>query len=719
MKKFLFTLVALLMAGSLFAQENYLYVEDWQLTQEEATNGVQNKAIFVVAHFENYVTTVDWTITLPDGMEFVSANMPNAAKPYIWQYVDVEDDDTGEIVSTLTRQRMNPQLFGEYPHYITTTSLGAASDNCYSEDGSVCYGAPKWGVDPVEFNFYRIVVNVAPNFQGGEITVHTEPACTDDPRGNTCPKGTSFDKVAAITVEGGGEPVQTPAPVINVTPGDDAYIFEAVGEGVVTLYLDGNEVENPYTVVRTDVDQIVKFTAVAHVDDQIDGTVTGEYLVPALPVVEPEDLTGDIEISDPDENGVVTITYTGDEDVTITVTVNGEDVTLGEDGTITVEEGESEIVVTVTAEGYNDLTDGKTVTYTVPEPPEQTADPTYTIVDDPDAQTVTITATGDGHITILWDEQVVAEGDGEAVWVIPYGDDPEGEEYGFTVYAQEDGKEMSNPVNGEVVVPGKPAEPQPTATPVITYVVNEEEVIITATGEGEVILMIDGEVVDNPVVIARGEEDVTVVATATAQAEGQLISETAEMEILIPAYVDDPEGHMTGYWVVLIDKDGNEVWKVLENTNTDDPNQFLTNVALHYSQFGGQPLSGDMTDEDNPMVPFYFMVNGVRYSCEGEDVLPVFGNANENPLYESENFWNVPVGYFYTVGVLVNPETGDLYLQISKGIYTGIEELNGDKTVAGVRYYNMAGQEMQEANGMTIVVTTYTDGTTSAVKVMK
>ena len=31
----------------------------------------------------------------------------------------------------------------------------------------------------------------------------------------------------------------------------------------------------------------------------------------------------------------------------------------------------------------------------------------------------------------------------------------------------------------------------------------------------------------------------------------------------------------------------------------------------------------------------------------------------------------------------------------------------------------MAGQEMQEANGVTIVVTTYTDGTTSAVKVMK
>ncbi|MBQ3732125.1 MAG: hypothetical protein II905_10270 [Muribaculaceae bacterium] len=51
--------------------------------------------------------------------------------------------------------------------------------------------------------------------------------------------------------------------------------------------------------------------------------------------------------------------------------------------------------------------------------------------------------------------------------------------------------------------------------------------------------------------------------------------------------------------------------------------------------------------------------------------------------------------------------------------FTGLSELVNGKAVAGVRYFNMAGQEMQEANGMTIVVTTYTDGTTSAVKVIK
>jgi hypothetical protein len=51
-----------------------------------------------------------------------------------------------------------------------------------------------------------------------------------------------------------------------------------------------------------------------------------------------------------------------------------------------------------------------------------------------------------------------------------------------------------------------------------------------------------------------------------------------------------------------------------------------------------------------------------------------------------------------------------------------VEELysdNANKIVAGIRYYNIMGQEMKEANGITIVVTTYTDGSHSAVKVIK
>jgi hypothetical protein len=48
-----------------------------------------------------------------------------------------------------------------------------------------------------------------------------------------------------------------------------------------------------------------------------------------------------------------------------------------------------------------------------------------------------------------------------------------------------------------------------------------------------------------------------------------------------------------------------------------------------------------------------------------------------------------------------------------------VEELMAGKTVAGVRYFNLAGQEMAQPAGLTIQVTTYTDGTTSAVKVVK
>ena len=50
---------------------------------------------------------------------------------------------------------------------------------------------------------------------------------------------------------------------------------------------------------------------------------------------------------------------------------------------------------------------------------------------------------------------------------------------------------------------------------------------------------------------------------------------------------------------------------------------------------------------------------------------------------------------------------------------TDVEELMAGKQVANVRYFNLAGQEMQQASGLTIMVTTYTDGTTSAVKVVK
>ena len=52
MKKFLFTLAALMMAGSLCA-ENYFFIEDFEVPQDKLGGTVK---VDVKAHFDNYVS---------------------------------------------------------------------------------------------------------------------------------------------------------------------------------------------------------------------------------------------------------------------------------------------------------------------------------------------------------------------------------------------------------------------------------------------------------------------------------------------------------------------------------------------------------------------------------------------------------------------------------------------------------------------------------------
>jgi hypothetical protein len=95
----------------------------------------------------------------------------------------------------------------------------------------------------------------------------------------------------------------------------------------------------------------------------------------------------------------------------------------------------------------------------------------------------------------------------------------------------------------------------------------------------------------------------------------------------------------------------------------------------------------------------------------------VTGNANtytSNWLNAEVDKDGVTIYQYYpgshiTVYRLTN-ESGDVQEIVDNNI---------NKVVAGVRYYNIMGQEMKEANGLTIIVTTYTDGSHSAVKVIK
>jgi hypothetical protein len=421
-----------------------------------------------------------------------------------------------------------------------------------------------------------------------------------------------------------------------------------------------------------------------------------------------KDLTGTITIGSVTDEGKVAIGYTGDEDVEILVVVNGVETPIDEDGMIQLNEGRSIIVVTVSAPGYNSLSLTGELEWTKPVEPEQTDMPVINY----DEETFTVTVEGNGTVLVYVDGELVTN---------PFTFEQTDEEvtYVITATAQEEGKTISETAELTVVVPAKePVQPEKTDDPVINY--DEETFTVTVEGNGTVLVYVDGELVTNPFTFEQGEEDATYVVTATAQEEGKEISETVELIVVVPGTGVEPgPGPEEGYMLILIDQFGNEVPYPLNEGADGD---YTTTVTLKYYPWGEFYWDPALTDEQNeanrPDVPFYFMINGQRFGADEVMRETVLGYAMENPLFEgAEDYYCVPVGFSYTLGLAFKDGQYYVYAAISKA--TGVDEFNADKAVAGVRYYNMAGQEMQEANGMTIVVTTYTDGTTSTAKVMK
>ena len=184
-----------------------------------------------------------------------------------------------------------------------------------------------------------------------------------------------------------------------------------------------------------------------------------------------------------------------------------------------------------------------------------------------------------------------------------------------------------------------------------------------------------------------------------------------------------------GYWLCIWDQYGIEHdYQLFPGADGNH----VTTITLTYNPWGEFYWDPNMSDAENelkrPQVPYCFVVNGVRYGAPENLQATLMGEAHNtvsNPLFENENLYTVPVGFAYVLGVYesgVDEWGSDMgyYVYCAQAVMTtGIDEMNANKTVANVRYFNMAGQEMQQADGMTIVVTTYTDGTTNAVKVMK
>lgn len=175
-------------------------------------------------------------------------------------------------------------------------------------------------------------------------------------------------------------------------------------------------------------------------------------------------------------------------------------------------------------------------------------------------------------------------------------------------------------------------------------------------------------------------------------------------------------------------------WRDMGNENGYNRLQFNINPVdvegnpLDIEQ--GQLSYSVFTDYDEL---FTFTSDKYGYDFNYQDVTEVpYGQYSYNFSPESIYFyrtnaegydrffeWRIGMQVYYTVNGVRN-ESEIVYLEVFlEPEPTGVNELNGDKTVASVRYFNMAGQEIAQPNGVAVQVTTYSDGTTSTAKVMK
>jgi tRNA A22 N-methylase len=82
----------------------------------------------------------------------------------------------------------------------------------------------------------------------------------------------------------------------------------------------------------------------------------------------------------------------------------------------------------------------------------------------------------------------------------------------------------------------------------------------------------------------------------------------------------------------------------------------------------------------------------------------------ENAIYDANKYYEI----------IVAEEGNEYYVHcVRTSGADSTDELTASKEIKAVRYYNAMGQQMSEPNGITIVVTEYTDGTTDTKKVLR
>lgn len=276
----------------------------------------------------------------------------------------------------------------------------------------------------------------------------------------------------------------------------------------------------------------------------------------------------------------------------------------------------------------------------------------------------------------------------------------------------------------------------------IRYTISES--LLAVYGVGNKLWLKDDNKFANPASPAEGDQNYEIEEQGNPHALQAEYDQSNWIEVQLPEGVDASifNGHMinaeaiTG---VLGDKTNPVMTGVTLTEGDIDDNSTDTGYEYNYyctANFVG-PQNGTIAGET---YHFFFMtpkpqecakVVWAQYdAANNQMVMPSTGNAHgfdgAVDVDLSLNNGTAPVdGTVYNfIAVIRTTESKDggykVYpLNISEAVITAVNDITS-KTVAGVKYYNLAGIESDRPfEGVNIIVTTYTDGTTSATKVMK
>ena len=492
-----------------------------------------------------------------------------------------------------------------------------------------------------------------------------------------------------------------------------------------------------------------------------------------------DELKGEIVFGEVDpETGLMPVSYNGTEDgVELTVTVNGVEVPVV-DGKVQLAEGENEVTATASAEGYNDKekTDNVTWTKPLPKAPEATktedvTDTQVTVNFTPAEGTAVSVKVGDETVTLPYVINRPA-----------YGEEPITVTFEVTVTGDNYTTNTYNVVvTVQPQDPTYASKPKITFTPNATgvNVKIENYTEYTITVNGELVDKAPNRAGTGSFDVEKGDVNKTIVAYAKNAPENMIEADTTATYLLAAKKVynvpdptitvdnsdptktvitieatqgdlsytltDEDDKPFTDYTVEVVDgktvitiENGEEV-KTIKVTATTT----MTEAPAGYDEVKNGEAS--KTVQTPVYVQPQTAAPTIDVSFAGEEghyyANVTFKNGEADPNADIEYCLGDPTVEAnwmpYTGAPVVITEdgshtvyarataTGKATSEVADRTFelnqtaTSVNELVNGKTVAGVRYFNMAGQEMQEANGITIVVTTYTDGTTSAVKVIK